>query len=594
MANKRALVVDDSKVGRLTMKKRLEAIGVVVDLAESGSEAMDYLAQRRPDVIFMDHLMPEMDGFEATRRIKSSSATRHIPVIIVSGSDEDAFVREARSIGALNAITKPPPAGVLEAILAGLPEMVAAPAPSEVAEIQPQPVAAERPATPYMEESAVCALVEQMLGEAIERLHGDLLAGLTERVQAEFEHERQALHERTARVEELLEQTAQAIADLRRQALAADRLGQQLHAVEQRLLPLESAAGRAVPEIDDLLERMEAHVAPRLAEVEARIGRQEPMLDDLRQELLTKVDDRHAQVEQSVRDMVGRFERLSEDMSRLSDGALASETGHDQRYAAIEQRLTAIESAEHTPGPDLETVLAAVDARIEPRLVELGKEVQAMSEVQSSEPLEDVLRERLLAELQEQHATLRSELHAELAAQGEGLQARIEEELEQLTTRYEQERTQLAAGLEEQQTRLGGFDEAWPRRLEALEARFEEMAPVDVDDHVQRALEQRIAQMREIIGAALQPSYPPRGPRAAEAEGEVTTIEHETESARAPATEADQDIEARVAARLADAWNDRLRAEAVKFEGKLRTLTVMVAVGGAALLAAIAMIALLR
>jgi len=72
MRNMKALVVDDSKVGRLTMQKKLEAFGVGVDLAESGLEALNYLEHHRPDVIFMDHVMPELDGFEATRRIKAA------------------------------------------------------------------------------------------------------------------------------------------------------------------------------------------------------------------------------------------------------------------------------------------------------------------------------------------------------------------------------------------------------------------------------------------------------------------------------------------------------------------------------------------
>jgi hypothetical protein len=61
-----------------------------------------------------------------------------------------------------------------------------------------------------------------------------------------------------------------------------------------------------------------------------------------------------------------------------------------------------------------------------------------------------------------------------------------------------------------------------------------------------------------------------------------------------PAAGADSDIEEPVALRLADGWNDRLRAEVAKFENKLKTLTVIIAVGGMALVAAIATVALLR
>ena len=87
MHDLRALVVDDSKVGRLTMLRKLETLGIRVDMAESGHQALESLEQSRPDLIFMDHMMPDMDGFEATRRIKASPVFRDIPAVIVSGND---------------------------------------------------------------------------------------------------------------------------------------------------------------------------------------------------------------------------------------------------------------------------------------------------------------------------------------------------------------------------------------------------------------------------------------------------------------------------------------------------------------------------
>ena len=89
MQNLLALVVDDSKVGRLTMMKKLEAMGLKVELAESGPQALDYLSRQHPDLIFMDHMMPEMDGFEVTRRLKADPATREIPVIIKTLTERD-------------------------------------------------------------------------------------------------------------------------------------------------------------------------------------------------------------------------------------------------------------------------------------------------------------------------------------------------------------------------------------------------------------------------------------------------------------------------------------------------------------------------
>lgn len=137
MHNVHALVVDDSKVGRMTMSKKLEGMGIQVSLAESGQEALDFLAHTRPDMIFMDHMMPEMDGFEATRRIKSDPLTQDIPVIIVSGNDEAEFVRQARQLGAIDVFAKPPASEALEQLIATL-----------AAQLAPQPAAPSLPAGP--------------------------------------------------------------------------------------------------------------------------------------------------------------------------------------------------------------------------------------------------------------------------------------------------------------------------------------------------------------------------------------------------------------------------------------------------------------
>jgi len=117
MSVKKALVVDDSKLARITLKKKLELRAVDVDMVESASEALSYLQSHQPDIIFMDHLMPDIDGFEATRRIKSNPATRHIPVIMCTGKEHEGYLQEATAIGATNILAKPPETEALDAIL---------------------------------------------------------------------------------------------------------------------------------------------------------------------------------------------------------------------------------------------------------------------------------------------------------------------------------------------------------------------------------------------------------------------------------------------------------------------------------------------
>jgi len=118
MSVKKALVVDDSKLARITLKKKLELRAVSVDMAESAKEALQYLQSHSPDIIFMDHLMPEIDGFEATRRIKSNPSTAHIPVIMCTGKEHEGYLQEATAIGATNILAKPPETDALDAILA--------------------------------------------------------------------------------------------------------------------------------------------------------------------------------------------------------------------------------------------------------------------------------------------------------------------------------------------------------------------------------------------------------------------------------------------------------------------------------------------
>jgi CheY-like chemotaxis protein len=103
-----ALLVDDSKVARFALSKLLERLGIKVDMAGSAEEALDMLTQgHRPDVIFMDHLMPGMNGVEATRAIKSTPETLAIPVIMCTSKRSDEFTDDIRDLGIYDVLTKP-------------------------------------------------------------------------------------------------------------------------------------------------------------------------------------------------------------------------------------------------------------------------------------------------------------------------------------------------------------------------------------------------------------------------------------------------------------------------------------------------------
>src|SRR5690348_16997338 len=82
MGAKRALIVDDSKSARLFLARVLEKYDIDVDSAESAEAAIDYLSGNRPDVIFMDHMMPGMDGLQAVQAITNDPRTAAIPTMM--------------------------------------------------------------------------------------------------------------------------------------------------------------------------------------------------------------------------------------------------------------------------------------------------------------------------------------------------------------------------------------------------------------------------------------------------------------------------------------------------------------------------------
>lgn len=108
MAIKNALLVDDSKVARFALSKLLEHRDMQVNMACSAEEALDFLNRNEhPDVIFMDHLMPGMNGVEATKAIKSNPSTAGIPIIMCTSQKSSSFTKEARNFGVYNILTKP-------------------------------------------------------------------------------------------------------------------------------------------------------------------------------------------------------------------------------------------------------------------------------------------------------------------------------------------------------------------------------------------------------------------------------------------------------------------------------------------------------
>ncbi|MFI5003265.1 MAG: response regulator, partial [Reyranellales bacterium] len=106
MVSKRALVVDDSKSARVILSRMLEKYAIEVDMAESAEQAIEYLNHHRPDAIFMDHLMPGMDGLQAVQAIKGNPQTATIPIMMYTSQEGELYVGQARALGAMGVLPK--------------------------------------------------------------------------------------------------------------------------------------------------------------------------------------------------------------------------------------------------------------------------------------------------------------------------------------------------------------------------------------------------------------------------------------------------------------------------------------------------------
>jgi CheY-like chemotaxis protein len=103
---KRALIVDDSRLARTVLSRLLEENGVASDTAESAEIALEYLKHSRPDVVFLDHNMPGIDGFEALDAIKKNPVTATIPVMMYTSEQGEVYLGQARALGALGVLPK--------------------------------------------------------------------------------------------------------------------------------------------------------------------------------------------------------------------------------------------------------------------------------------------------------------------------------------------------------------------------------------------------------------------------------------------------------------------------------------------------------
>jgi twitching motility two-component system response regulator PilH len=101
------LIVDDSPTELYILKKAVEENGHSVITAENGQKGIDKTVEDKPDLVLMDVVMPEMNGFQATRKISRNPATASIPVILVTTKDQPTDKEWGMRQGAAEYLVKP-------------------------------------------------------------------------------------------------------------------------------------------------------------------------------------------------------------------------------------------------------------------------------------------------------------------------------------------------------------------------------------------------------------------------------------------------------------------------------------------------------
>lgn len=103
----RILLVEDNEMNRDMLSRRLVRKGYEVSIAADGLQAVAMAAESKPDLVLMDLSLPEIDGWEATRRIKADPATRAIPVIALTAHAMVGDREKALEAGCEDFDTKP-------------------------------------------------------------------------------------------------------------------------------------------------------------------------------------------------------------------------------------------------------------------------------------------------------------------------------------------------------------------------------------------------------------------------------------------------------------------------------------------------------
>jgi CheY-like chemotaxis protein len=104
---KTVLIVDDSNTNNILLQSILESDGINSSIAYNGKEAFELLKIKKPSLILLDIMMPNIDGFSVLKKIKNDEETNEIPVIFITAKNDDDIKQKAINEGAIDLIHKP-------------------------------------------------------------------------------------------------------------------------------------------------------------------------------------------------------------------------------------------------------------------------------------------------------------------------------------------------------------------------------------------------------------------------------------------------------------------------------------------------------
>ena len=268
MDQMKILLVDDSKSARYALRLQLQRHGIEVETADSAESAFEILKGELPDAIFMDHMMPGLNGFEALEAIRLDVRTAHLPVVMCTSHEDADFAATAQRKGVVGILPKSVAPEKLPEILERLRTALAAAEASTALAATPSGKAPARTATSPepaptaipagLTEAEALRLIAERVDERIEMRLATLLAPLLDDLRRDIG-------------ERLLADT---------QALIEPRLAEIRHQLEAKLADERKSRDSArsaneVKELESIATRLVAGTLSTVVKVEIEAERSE-------------------------------------------------------------------------------------------------------------------------------------------------------------------------------------------------------------------------------------------------------------------------------------------------------------------------------